>query len=139
MVLKIYLAGHIPKDNATDWRHDIIDNLRDTSIEFLVPEDIDSDNMSVMAHNRHALIAAKDKYYLNNCDLCVAYLNLEIGHFLGASFEMGYLHSRGVPIILYNKHHDMGRTKFLEMNSDVVVYSFAELLIALKYMLKNSI
>jgi nucleoside 2-deoxyribosyltransferase len=136
--MKVYLIGHIPKNDDHDWRKDLIQewamSVTDSDIEFLVPENTSNDHLYEM---RHEITSTRDMMYLNTCDVAIAYLNLDAGKFLGGSWELGYLFAIRKPVILWNHHPNMPRTKFLEHHASVVVYDMAQVLETLKYMEKH--
>lgn len=133
-MIKVYLAGHMPKENEVDWRDEIIQRLSDNpSIYFLVPEDsklTPLENLSI----RHDATATRDEMFLNKCDVAVVNLDLELGSCLGAMWEFGYLYSKQIPIILWNHHPGMSRTHFLEHKASVVVKTIGELTHLLSYL-----
>ena len=128
--MKVYLAGHMPKIGELDWRDEIATKLANYSIDFLIPRDVYN---STLKNVKHDATAAKDEMYLNICDVAVINLDLEKGKCLGASWEFGYLYSRHIPVILWNHHKDMSRTKFLEHKAAVTVTTFDELIDLLIY------
>jgi nucleoside 2-deoxyribosyltransferase len=78
------------------------------------------------AHTGTEINATRDKIQMNSCDLAVVYLNLKIGRCLGAMVELGYLTAHHKPIILINESKEISATKFVEHNSDIVVYNLED-------------
>ena len=128
--MKVYLAGHMPKDGEVDWRSQIAGRLSNYDIEFLIPQDTKNTFLKPIKHDA---TAAKDEMYMNMCDIAIVNLDLDMGKCLGAMWEFGYLYQRHVPVILWNHHTGMPRTYFLEHKAAVVVDSFEELIQLLIY------
>jgi nucleoside 2-deoxyribosyltransferase len=138
MTLKVYVAGHMPKQDEVDWRYFFTDYvneyLRDKKIqiEFLMPED--STVPETVKHVKHDVVATRDLYYLKTCDVAVVNLDLKMGQCLGAMWEFGYLRAHDKPVILINHHPELHKTKFLEHNASVVVRDMMEACEILNYM-----
>jgi nucleoside 2-deoxyribosyltransferase len=134
MSAKLYLGGHMPKsyDIAKDWRKPIEHRYFGMGKYILLsPTEFDNN-----VHNeKHTnALAARDEILLNACDLAVINLDLDVGKCLGVMWEFGYLRAHNKPVILWNHHKGMPRTKFLEHKSSVVVYTIDELFTVLDYM-----
>lgn len=142
--MRVYTSGHIKKKgDAPDahWRDMfnfyfeklVTDHYKRTKVFPLPPlrflHPLDDANLEINA--------ARDKFLMNQCDIAVVYLNLKIGRCLGAMFETGYLVAHNKPIILINESTDVGATKFIEYNSDVVAHSIEEGATILYNMIKD--
>lgn len=139
--MRIYLSGHIPSKDETDWRTILIGHFDGLQHEKYKQKGAWQLPLIRWIHPLSDSVAkfnaARDRYLMEIADFAVINLDLNTGKCLGCMFEMGYMKRRQVPILLINHHQSMARTQFIEWNADLVVYNLKDAASALLEMLKD--
>ena len=103
--LRVYLAGDVSRSR---WRQRIAEECQDLPLEFLGPIDgIDYAGIHI-ANSFHPMFHVADKLKLDHADIVFAYLTSGSGSvFSGTSWECGYAHALGKPVIVVNDMPDL--------------------------------
>ncbi len=108
METKIYLSGGI---NSSNWQQKVVEEVSKTGENFVFYNPREHN----LLHSREYTIW--DLYYIKNCDIMFAYMQLNNPSGYGLTLEIGYASALGKPIILVDERslHDDEFKKFFDI------------------------